>query len=356
MEGAGLGLAITSRLLSMMGGGISVKSTYGEGSCFTAILPQKVVSCEPVGNIRLKDEHTGNSGTAYHESFRAPDARILIVDDTRINITVTAGLLRKTGVRTDSAQSGDKALELAEKTPYDLILMDQRMPGMDGIETLHMIRSRKDGVNSRTPVICMTADAIIGAKEKYTAEGFTDYLPKPVSGEMLEKMLIRYLPKEKIITAGQESGPDTATAEEKPAPKDRLSDLDAAGIDTKAGMLNCQEDEELYFSLLHEYAANAGEKHRKMQAYYRDNDWKQYSILVHAMKSSSRLIGASALAEKAAELEKAADECRKDDIVKMHQSAMEQYLHTADAISACAVKTPDEEEPDDSVLEFYPGE
>ena len=109
------------------------------------------------------------------------------------------------------AQSGREALDMAGCSAYDLILMDQRMPGMDGTETLHHLRGQKDGINRHTPVICMTADAIIGAKERYTGEGFTDYLSKPVNGEMLEKMLIRYLPADKVEIQARTSA---AAAEE----------------------------------------------------------------------------------------------------------------------------------------------
>ena len=356
VEGAGLGLAITNSLLSMMGGRISVDSTYGKGSCFTVLLPQKVVSSEPVGSIRMKDGQTGNDEAVYHESFRAPEARILIVDDTQINIAVAIGLLKRTEVKIDSAQSGKEALELAEKTRYDLILMDQRMPGMDGTEVLRALRERKDGINHLTPVVCMTADAIIGAKERYTAEGFTDYLPKPVSGKMLEKKLVCYLPREKIISVRQENVPDDPAQEKHPVQQDGYSDLKQAGVDVQTGLLSCQGDQELYRTLLQEYSDSAEEKYASMQAFYQEKNWKQYGILVHALKSSSRLIGASDLSKEAAELEKAADEGRTDDINEMHAQTMQMYLQTASAVSGFIGDTEHHEDAEDSILEFYPGE
>ncbi len=354
VEGAGLGLAITHSLLYMMGGEISVESTYGKGSCFTVFLPQKVVSCEPVGQIRTQDEQNGKGRDAYRESFRAPEARILIVDDTRINIAVTIGLLKKTEVQIDSAQSGQETLELAEKTAYDLILMDQRMPGMDGTEALRLLREKKDGINAQIPVICMTADAIIGAKERYTAEGFTDYLPKPVSGDMLEKKLIRYLPEGKVTVVRQETQQDETAAKENAEPAADISEEAAGDIDTEAGLKNCQGDEELYHTLLKEYAACVSDKQQYMQTYYDQKDWKQYSILVHALKSSSRLIGAAALSKEAAELEKAADEGREAYISRRHAAVMQNYLKTAVMIEDLLTENP--EDGDVSVLEFYPEE
>lgn len=354
VEGAGLGLAITHRLLSMMGGNISVDSSYGEGSCFTVILPQKIVSCEPVGSIRTKNDRIENDGaSAYTVSFRAPEARILIVDDTRMNIAVTTGLIKKTEVQTESALNGADAVEMARHTAYDLILMDQRMPGMDGTEALNRIRADKEGLNCRTPVICMTADAIIGAKERYTAEGFTDYLPKPVTGETLEKMLIRYLPKEKVTVIRKENEQDDQVRRETPDGQIFFCRLKTAGIDTKTGMLNCRDDEGLYRTLLGEFAGSAEDKKKNMQAYFDEKDWKQYSILVHSLKSSSRLIGAKALSEDAAELEKAANENREAEIAEKHEPAMRQYLYIAGKIRD-NLKTEKPEDTDESVLEFYP--
>ena len=354
VEGTGLGLAITNSLLTMMGGRISVESTYGKGSSFTVVIPQRIVSCEPVGSIRTKGDRAGGEENAYHESFQAPEARILIVDDTRMNIAVVTGLLKKTELQIDQAQNGRDALDMAERNAYDLILMDQRMPEMDGTEALHKLREKKDGINRMTPVICMTADAIIGAKERYTAEGFTDYLAKPVSGEALEKILIRYLPGEKVFPAVR-GWDDPETSGKAPDTQEPFAGLRGAGIDTAAGLRNCQGDRELYRSLLQEYADSAPEKHRSMQAFFREEDWRQYGVLVHALKSTSALIGARELSKEAAGLERAANEGRTEDIIRRHQSIMERYLRTAETISR-SIREADGGEDEDSILEFYPEE
>ncbi len=113
-----------------------------------------------------------------------------------MNLTVATALLKDTLVQIDTAGDGEEALRLAQSNAYDLILMDQRMPKMDGVEALHRLRAQEDSLNRDTPVICLTADAVIGAKERYMAEGFTDYLAKPIDSQALEQMMLRCLPAE----------------------------------------------------------------------------------------------------------------------------------------------------------------
>ncbi|MBO7356269.1 MAG: response regulator, partial [Lachnospiraceae bacterium] len=205
IEGTGLGMSIVTRLLDLMGSRLDVKSEYGKGSVFSFELWQKIESDENIGKYDAEIPEV--EAEVYRESFHAPDARILLVDDTRMNIMVVENLLKKTRVRIDTAMSGAEAVKLAEDNAYDLILLDQRMPGMDGTETLKAIRALESGLNVTDPVICLTADAIRGARERYIAEGFTDYLTKPVEGRLLEKMLLTYLPEDKteVYTSEEQS-------------------------------------------------------------------------------------------------------------------------------------------------------
>ncbi len=206
IEGTGLGLAISHQLVSMMDGKIEVESEYGEGSTFTIVIPQKIISCEPVGKLG-EHEKAGNAGKKRHKaSFAAPDAVILVVDDTHLNLKVATALLKDTGLKIDTAESGKRALELADTNKYDVILMDQRMPNMDGTETLRHIRATENALNVKTPVICMTADAIIGSRERYIAEGFDDYLSKPIKVAELEETLIKYLPADKVTMVESADG------------------------------------------------------------------------------------------------------------------------------------------------------
>ena len=198
IEGTGLGLAITQSLLALMNGTVYVDSVYGEGSTFTLRIPQGIVSEEAIGDFREKTEQNVQASEEYTETFRAPDARILVVDDTEMNLVVMKGLLKQTELGIDTATGGRQALQMTQDTPYDLILMDQRMPEMDGTQTLQGIRAQEGGSNQNTPVICLTADAVQGARDRYLAEGFTDYLTKPVEILSLEAALMKYLPQEMV--------------------------------------------------------------------------------------------------------------------------------------------------------------
>ena len=198
VEGTGLGLVITQRLLDMMGGTITVKSDYGKGSVFSVTIPQKVVSDAPLGDFQKRFETNALQKEEYRESFRAPDAHVLIVDDTLVNLTVVTHLLKATKMKMDTATGGADAVRMAAEQHYDVILMDQRMPGMDGTQALHNIRKTEGGASSDTPIICLTADAVVGARERYLAEGFSDYITKPVDSHALEKMLVKHLPPAKV--------------------------------------------------------------------------------------------------------------------------------------------------------------
>ena len=180
VEGTGLGLVITQRLLEMMGGSISVESEYGKGSRFSVYIPQKIVSADAIGDFEERFKANVIEAKTYRESVRAPTAHILIVDDTKINLTVATNLLKNTGIQIDTATGGAQSVNMAEKNEYDLILMDQRMPEVDGTEALHRIRATEAGKSRFAPVICLTADAVVGAKERYLSQGFSDYLTKPI--------------------------------------------------------------------------------------------------------------------------------------------------------------------------------
>ena len=151
IEGTGLGLNITKHLTEMMGGTIAVRSTLGSGSEFTVEIPQRVVSYDPVGVFIENRRAASGQKEEYHERFRAPGARILVVDDVKLNIDVIKGLLRLTQIRTESAYSGRECLGLVSRTHYDLIFMDHLMPDMDGIETLKQLRAQDGSPNAGTP-------------------------------------------------------------------------------------------------------------------------------------------------------------------------------------------------------------
>lgn len=329
VEGTGLGLAITKRLLDMMNGEISVESEYKKGSVFKITIPQKIVSEAALGDFEERFKTNITEGKKYKESFRAPDARILIVDDTKINLTVASNLLKNTGIQIDTAGGGEEAVKKAKENYYDLILMDQRMPVMDGTEALHNIRANETDKSNRVPVICLTADAVIGARERYLAEGFSDYLTKPIDSYELEKMLINYLPVSKVMLVEEEK--DEAPQKEE-LKKDAFDILREAGIETWSGLQYCQNDEAFYRSLLEEYANVWIEKSEHMQKNFEAKNWHDYAIYVHSLKSTSKMIGADKLSEISARLETAATASDSDTIERLHEDMMNDYKKAVSAI------------------------
>ena len=330
-EGTGLGLAITKMLLDMMGGTISVQSVYGEGSTFTIIIPQIILSDEPVGDFREKFEKTLGE-KKYRESFRAPEAKILIVDDTKMNLIVDKELLKDTEMSIDTASGGREAINLALKNKYDVILMDQRMPEMDGVETLHEIRKHKEGINIDTPVICLTADAVVGARDRYLSKGFNDYLTKPIDSVYLEAMLKKYIPDEKIETI--------ENVKEKVNPvvtKDEgiFEKLQGAGIDTDKGIRYCGGDEDFYRSMLREYLESSDDKTEGLRSALEKEDMEVYGITAHSLKSTSGTIGANEVEKIALILEHAAENNDIDFVRKEQEALFEKYTQVLDRIREC---------------------
>ena len=352
VEGTGLGLVITQRILEMMHGEIHVESEYGKGSVFTVTIPQKIVSDTPMGALEEKSEEKTRKAVSRSESFRAPTARVLVVDDTVINLTVVTKLLKNTQIHFDTASSGAKAVSMAEKIKYDAILMDQRMPGMDGTEALHNIRATVGGASSEAPVICLTADAVVGAKERYLAEGFSDYLTKPVDSYALEKLLMKFIPDEKVERVHKEEETKSAEDEDPDKGFEKLRDAD---IDPLTGLKYSENDEELYRTLLVQYVQSKPEKAACLKEYYDKKDWKEYSIYVHSLKSASKMIGALTLYEQAAKLEAAAKTGDGDTICSEHDAMMERYEAVVRAISSVFPEEITDEE-EEGVMEFKPSD
>jgi len=198
IEGTGLGLNITRQLAELMGGTVRVESEYGKGSVFTAAVVQEVVNDAPIGSFTEHLARAQRQREEYRPVLIAPKARLLIVDDNEMNLEVIEGLLHDTKVGVTTAGSGAECMSRLREGRYDLVLLDQMMPGMSGTQTLAAIR--EEHLADDTPVIALTADAIVGAREAYLRDGFTDYLSKPIMYEELEAALKKHLPPELVTT------------------------------------------------------------------------------------------------------------------------------------------------------------
>ncbi len=201
VEGTGLGLNITKKLVDLMGGEIKVYSEYGKGSAFTVIIPQFVRSKrgETIGVIKEKEVIKNHVGVG----FESPDARVLIIDDSKTNLIVAKALLRDTKAQITTGTSGDECLDYVNREHFDVIFLDHRMPGMDGVETLHKMKMMKHKCQD-SPVIMLTANAVNDAKDFYLRQGFSDFISKPITEQSICKMLRKYLPED-LVKATEET-------------------------------------------------------------------------------------------------------------------------------------------------------
>ena len=354
IEGTGLGMNIVMSLLRLMGGDIKVDSEYQKGSTFTVTIPQKIISDEATGDfvsILSKQRH---EAARKRESFVAPEASVLVVDDNGMNLDVFKALLKRTKINIVTADSGRKSLELVKEQFFDIIFMDHMMPGMDGIETLHEIQKLESFPNEKTPIIALTANALSGARELYLKEGFTDFLTKPIDAELLEQMILRYLPERLVqITEQTEvhpskmvrdnilskmekdaeeaaKNPDVAYIKEK---SEELLDnyremmqyilkvispdsLDAfetdiaemlpaeikGDVSIKNGLSLVKGDMEMYLDIVDLFLKDR-KKQDIMQRFIAEQNVEDYAIYVHGVKGNARAVGADKLADIAYEHE-----------------------------------------------------
>lgn len=318
IEGTGLGLSIVHNLVELMHGTIQVTSQYGKGSVFTVTLPQGIISDLPIGN--LSNAYNNHHISYTSDDLVAPDATILVVDDVPVNIKVFCGLLKDTMIHIDTATSGREALRKIRSNTYDIIFLDHMMPDLDGIETLKLINEMTESKKKHTPVIMLTANAILGAKEEYLQKGFDDYLSKPIQKDRLIKLVRQYLPDELILT--QEK------LKEQHENKPIIERIDF--LNTELGLSFYGGDVDFYLEIVE--AVLEADYSKKIQNFYEAEDWHNYQILVHSLKSSSKSIGAEVLSGKALALENAAKIRDIDFIHDNHEDLMQTYLNLLDNI------------------------
>lgn len=358
VEGTGLGLSITKTFLNMMGSTLEVQSEYGKGSDFFFRVEQEIMDERPIGKINPYELHSEAAAAAV--TFTAPEAEILVVDDNRMNLDVFRALLKKTRVRVMTATSGKECLRQVQKQEFDIIFLDHMMPEMDGVETLKQLKALEDNLSKDTPVIALTANAVAGAKEEYIAQGFADYLSKPVQGSTLEKMVRAYLPEKLVHTGREENGQDKKDAESVRESKEKeaagegsgenVFDKDIVAAHSQAVQDSCDgiaeerfpgekllcahhikaaralpyfgDDVEMYLEILEEFGAGMPERVVKLEA--SAWDCESYAILVHALKSNAKNVGAETLGLMAFEHEKAAKAGKRDYITQAFSQLKEE--------------------------------
>ena len=243
-----------------------------------------------------------------------------------MNLLVFAHLLKQTELQIDTATNGEEGLLMTQETKYDIIFLDHMMPGMDGVETLQELKAQPSNPNRDTPTVCLTANAISGAREKYLAAGFDGYLTKPLNPSKLEAMLLSYLPAEKVTGTS-----DEAAEQSKPA-RSKYEHLNIA-----MGLEYSNDSEEMYRSVLEMFCGLEDEKKDDLRRTFDNGDWKNYTIFIHGLKSTALSIGGERLGDLAKKLEKAgnvlrnrnssaADKNEARDYIKSHHvEAMKLY-------------------------------
>lgn len=371
VEGTGLGMSIVDRLLKMMGSSIQVESEYGKGSKFSFIIRQGIVDDTPMGDYRDSLKR-GNAAGPDDMEFYAPEAKVLVVDDNEMNLKVAWNLLKLCGISPVMVSSGEAVIEDMRKKQYDIVFLDHMMPGMDGIETLRRLKE-ENLVPEHTAVIALTANAVVGARETYLAEGFADYLSKPIEVKELVKKLKRYLPEkayenmrgdnpagkpetltgsiesEQIESKGimefapaEENGIMEFESEEEDStlgyedagnnPEYDLDRLKESGMDVDAGLSYCGGEQSLYFEMLRDFTISCKEKLSQADRLYLDKNWHEYEVAVHALKSNAKMIGAISASELAKNLEEAAENGNTGFITEHHEGLLSMVEDIADMI------------------------
>lgn len=321
IQGTGLGLDISRKFAELMNGQLWCESVYGEGSEFILTVDQKIVDDTPLGAFIEHDE-TKVAGP-YIPKFIAPDADILVVDDNPMNLNVIKGLLKATKVFVTTALSGEDALDMIRDNHFDVVLLDHMMPGMDGIETVAEIRKFAPDL----PVYALTANSVAG-EEFYRSKGFNGYLAKPVESEVLERTIMKHLPESMMEKPDQNAVFEEVTE----MPENMMWVYETEGLNVEEGIKNSGGIMNLLFSLrlfLDTIESNA----KVISDAYETGNIRLYTIKVHALKSSARIIGATALAQMTADLEQAGNNQDKDYIDDHNGAMMTEYLSYKDKLA-----------------------
>ena len=273
-----------------------------------------------------------------HFTFIAPDANVLVVDDNPVNLTVATGLLEPLRMQVQTAKSAAEAIDMIHETKFDLIFMDHMMPEVDGVEATHIIRQLVPSYND-VPIIALTANAIGGAREMFIREGMNDFVAKPIDLKDIVSKLKKWLPQNKIVPVDENNPP--------PPPETRkegeFSASDIKELNTK-NALKLLGTEKLFWAVLKDYFDAIEKKAKVILDHKAAERWRDYTIEVHALKSSSRQIGADSIADTAAEMEKAGNEGNIALINEKTDGLIEEYLNLRETLKQYFGGSDEEEE------------
>lgn len=192
VEGTGLGLNITSRLVTLMDGKLNVESEYGKGSSFCVVIPQRVVSSTPLGDYKNQFQ-VQNEEPESLDTMCFPGKKVYVIDDNEMNLEVIASILEMLDIEVSRADGGVVAAKHLDQEKYDLILTDDMMPEMSGTDLMQYLHRNQESVSHSTPIVVLTANAVTGAREEYIKKGFDDFMTKPIDIDVLQKILMKYL-------------------------------------------------------------------------------------------------------------------------------------------------------------------
>ncbi|MGN0401793.1 MAG: response regulator [Acetatifactor sp.] len=352
IEGTGLGLAIVHGYLNLMGGTVDVNSTYGKGSTFTIVFPQRIVDATPMEEFTANSSDQASALNANELKIR--DTDVLIVDDNLINLKVITGTFECYGLHVTTASSGSQAIELCRQKDYDLVFMDQMMPGMDGIEAMRRIRglSAHYATGGRAKIIVLTANAIAGTREKLMEEGFDEYLSKPMSFAKLENLLTSFVPAEKCIYGRADENEFSAVAQDSLGSEEMIGYVAGDGmrdsadgdgpndsvagdgmrdsadtreliaeyipeLDYALGVERCGGNEDTYLEIL-QLQIDLGKEHpSQLRALFAEERFDDFRILIHGIKGQLNSIGYTRLGSFAEKLEHTSRD-NEYDFVRVH--------------------------------------